>query len=77
MASREPLSVVYPCCCGLDVHVRQVQACLLRTTPGGQVRQEQRSFGTMTADLLDLLDWLLAAGCWRRLPVGRITQCRQ
>jgi transposase len=59
----EPISVVHPCCCGLDVHKREVQACLLTSLAGGRVRQEQRTFKTMTADLLALLDWLVAAGC--------------
>jgi transposase len=59
----DPIQVIHPCCCGLDVHKREVQACLLRSTPGGTVRQEQRTFATMTDDLLALLDWLLAAGC--------------
>src|SRR5205807_63405 len=63
METEEPISVVHPCCCGLDVHKRQVQACLLRSTPGGRVQQEQRTFGTMTDDLLVLLDWLVAEGC--------------
>lgn len=63
METSEPLSVVHARCCGLDIHKRQVQACLLLTTPAGKVQQEQRSFGTMTEDLLGLLDWLLAARC--------------
>ena len=63
METEEPIRVVHPCCCGLDVHKRQVQACLLRSTPGGRVQQEQRTFGTMTDDLLALLDWLVVAGC--------------
>jgi transposase len=62
-AAADPIQVVHPCCCGLDVHKREVQACLLRTTSGGTVRQEQRTFSTMTDDLLTLLDWLVAAGC--------------
>src|SRR5690348_1541299 len=44
----EPIRVVHPLCCGLDVHKDAVQACLLVTTAGGRVRQEQRSFGTTT-----------------------------
>ena len=38
-------------------------ACLL--TPGrrGQPQKEVRTFGTMTADLLELADWLAAAEC--------------
>lgn len=63
MDASEPLSVVHERCCGLDVHKRQVQACLLVTTPAGTVAHEQRSFGTMSEDLLALRDWLLAAGC--------------
>ena len=63
MKTDEPISVVHPCCCGLDIHKRQVQAGLLRSTAGGRVQQEQRTFATMTEDLLALLDWLVAAGC--------------
>jgi len=62
-STNEPISVVHPRCCGLDVHKQEVQACLLLSTGEGKVRQEQRTFATMTADLLALLDWLLAAGC--------------
>src|SRR5436305_3040491 len=59
----DPIQVVHPCCCGLDVHKREVQACLRRSTPRGQVPHEQRTFSTMTDDLLALLDWLRATGC--------------
>jgi transposase len=62
-AGEEPLSVVHPRCCGLDVHKREVQACLLVSTPGGRVRREQRTFTTVTEDLLKLADWLVTAGC--------------
>ena len=63
MENTEPLSVVYPRCCGLDVHKRQVQACVLLSTSTGEVAQEQRSFGTTTEELLALLDWLREVGC--------------
>jgi transposase len=52
------LQVIYERCCGLDVHAQTVVACLL--TPG---RKEIRTFPTMTADLLQLRDWLTGAGC--------------
>jgi transposase len=57
------MEVVYPRCCGLDVHHKNVVAC--RLTPGsdGQRRKELRTFSTMTADLLALGDWLAEAGC--------------
>jgi transposase len=59
----EPIRVVHPRCCGIDIHKREVQACLLVETDGGRVRQEQRTFGTTTEELLQLADWLAAAGC--------------
>jgi len=61
--SEEPISVVHPRCCGIDVHKREVQACVLVSTPGGRVRQEQRAFATTMDALLALVDWLVAAGC--------------
>jgi transposase len=45
-------------CAGLDVHKRTVVACQLLVTDEGQVMSEVRTFGTMTADLLVLVDWL-------------------
>jgi len=57
------MQVLYPCCCGLDIHKKFVVACLLTTNPEGQVHKESRTFSTMTHDLLAMLDWLQAAGC--------------
>jgi transposase len=56
------MQVVYERCCGLDVHKRTVVACVLVTHPDGTVQREVRTFGTMTADLLALADWLAAQG---------------
>ena len=47
------MEVIYPRCCGLDVHKKTVVACVI--TPEGQ---ESRTFSTMTKDLLLLADWL-------------------
>ena len=49
-------------CAGLDVHKKSVVACRLTRNPDGRVEKAVRSFGTMTADLLLLGDWLRAAG---------------
>jgi transposase len=57
------MEILYPRCCGLDVHKRTVVACLLIPGPDDQAAKEIRTFGTMTADLLALSDWLAAAGC--------------
>jgi transposase len=57
------MRIVYKRCCGLDVHKKVIVACLLLLEPDGELRREMRKFGTMTADLLALLDWLQQAGC--------------
>jgi transposase len=57
------VDVLYARCCGIDVHKKQVVACLL--TPGavGAPRKEIRTFGTTTDELLRLVDWLQAEEC--------------
>ena len=57
------MEVVYPRCCGLDLHKRIVVACRIVPGPRGKPQKEIRTFSTMTADLLALADWLQAAGC--------------
>jgi transposase len=52
------MEVTYSHCAGLDVHKRTVVACCLTPGPHGAPRSEIRTFGTMTADLLALSDWL-------------------
>lgn len=56
------MDVLYERCCGLDVHKKSVTAC--RVVPGadGRPEPEIRSFGTMTAELLALGDWLEEGG---------------
>jgi transposase len=57
------MDVMYPRCCGLDVHKKPVAACLIMSTEGPEPVKEIRTFRTMTADLLALADWLQEAGC--------------
>jgi transposase len=52
------MDVIYPRCCGGDVHKREVVACLVSSEPDGTARKEVRAFGTMTPDILALVDWL-------------------
>jgi transposase len=56
------MDVLYPTCCGLDVHKQTVVACLSRRA-AGERRKEVRTFGTTTEALRALRDWLVAAGC--------------
>ena len=52
------MQVIHARCCGLDVHNKTVVACVLVTAPDGAVQRRVQTFGTMTADLLALSDWL-------------------
>jgi transposase len=52
------MEVTFARCAGLDIHKDSVVACVLLSELGGTVHKEVRSFGTMTADLLALSDWL-------------------
>ncbi len=52
------MQIVHDTCCGIDAHAKTVVACLIQ-----QGRKQTRTFSTMTADLLKLLDWLMAEDC--------------
>lgn len=52
------MEVVYQRCAGLDVHKKSVVACCMIPDGQGGFRREVRSFKTMTADVLLLVDWL-------------------
>jgi len=56
------MQIVHSRCCGLDVHKKSVMACVLIITAVGEVVTETRSFGTTTAELLALGDWLASNG---------------
>jgi len=52
------MQVVYSHVCGLDVHKKNVVACVL--TPEGK---EIKTFPTMTEDLVQMADWIIRNGC--------------
>lgn len=56
------MDLLHPQCAGLDIHQRTVVACA-RVVAGASVTHDRRTFGTTTADLLALRDWLMAHGC--------------
>ena len=57
------MELLYPCCCGLDVHRDTVVACLIRPSTEGRRTKEIRAFRTTTGELLALVGWLAAACC--------------
>ena len=54
------MDVIYTHCAGLDVHKKTVVACCMTPGPQGEKLIETRTFGTMTADLLAMSDWLMS-----------------
>jgi len=52
------MEVIHERCCGLDVHKKTVTACII--TPKGKVI---KTFGTMTGNILELVDWINANRC--------------
>src|SRR2546427_567155 len=56
------MEVIHPRCCGIDIHKESVVACL-RLQEGRRVKTEVRRFGTTTAELLRLHEWLSHAAC--------------
>lgn len=57
------MHIMYERCCGLDVHKKNVVACLVVIDAQGELTKQTRTFSTMTHQLLELADWLAAAGC--------------
>jgi transposase len=56
------MDVLHRKCAGFDVHKKTVVACIRSVDDTGAVHKQIRTFGTMTADLLELGDWLDAEG---------------
>jgi transposase len=52
------MEVVYERCCGMDVHKDKIVACVMVGR-----KRETRTFGTMTDDLLQLIDWIKEQKC--------------
>ena len=59
------MDVIYTHCAGLDVHKKSLTACRWVPDPTGHCAEgltEIETFGTMTIELLGLVDWLTEAG---------------
>ena len=57
------LRIVYPICCGLDVHKSSVFACIAATNENGVTTYQNRKFSTFTNELNALAEWLAANNC--------------
>jgi len=52
------MEVLHARCAGIDVHKQQVKICVRLVEDGGRARKEVRDYGTITAELLRLWEWL-------------------
>jgi transposase len=57
------LKIVYPICCGLDVHKSFVVACIANTNDQGVTTYRSHRFSTFTKGLRELSQWLSVNGC--------------
>ena len=57
------LKIVYPICCGMDVHKSFLVACIASTNPQGVTSYKSRRFSTFTGDLRLCAQWLAENNC--------------
>ena len=57
------LKIVYPICCGMDVHKSFVYACIASTNEQGVTTYKSKRFSTFTKDLRFCAEWLTANNC--------------
>ncbi|MDE6766757.1 MAG: IS110 family transposase [Eubacterium sp.] len=57
------LKIVYPICCGMDVHESFVYACIASTNEQGVTTYKSKRFSTFTGDLRFCASWLAENNC--------------
>ena len=57
------LKIVYPICCGMDVHKNFLVACIASTNQQGVTSYKSRRFSTFTGDLRLCAQWLAENDC--------------
>jgi len=57
------LKIVYPICCGIDVHKTFVVACIASTNNKGVTTYKRHRFSTFTKGLRELSQWLCENNC--------------
>lgn len=57
------LKIVYPICCGMDVHKDFLIACIASTNGQGVTTYQSRRFSTFTGDLRRCAAWLADHNC--------------
>jgi Transposase and inactivated derivatives len=57
------LKIVYPICCGMDVHKSFLVACIASTNGQGVTSYKSKRFSTFTGDLRRCAEWLAENNC--------------
>lgn len=57
------LKIVYPICCGMDVHKNFLVACIATTDDKGITTYKSKRFSTYSCNLRECRDWLLKHNC--------------
>ena len=57
------LKIVYPICCGMDVHKNFLVACIAITDDEGITTYKSKRFSTYSCSLRECRDWLLKYNC--------------
>jgi len=57
------VEIVYPVCCGMDVHKNFLVACIAVTNEHSHTEHHIRRFSTFTGDLRRLAEWLASHNC--------------
>ena len=57
------MKVVYPICCGVDVHKSFLVATIITTTDGIQPHYQKKRFSTYNGDICAFGDWLISNNC--------------
>ena len=59
----DSLKIIYPVCCGVDVHKRMLVATIAATDTNNITSYSAKTFSTLNADLTAFRDWLLENQC--------------
>ena len=57
------VEIVYPVCCGMDVHKSFIVACVAVTDEHSHTEHHIKRFSTFTGDLRRLASWLTSYNC--------------
>ena len=57
------MKIVYPICCGMDIHKKIIVATIATTNAQGITTYEQETFSTFNSDVIKLRDWMIERNC--------------